>query len=321
MICRMGLPDFLVIGAPKAGTTALHDALAQHPQLRASEPKEPKYFLCEDAPPDPSHQRGPGDAHSAQEWIWQRDRYERLFDGAPAGTLTFESTPFYLWDLDAQRRIAQRVPDAKLIAVVRDPLDRAFSNWTHLWVDGLEPEGDFLTACRLEEARAASGYAPFWRYVGLGMYGAQLQHLFTLFPRDQVRVVRYRRLVDQPEVELRRLCEFLGVAPDGARSVPGANVKSWAPDGTVNSLLRRAVRLGAAAGAHAPPQVWRQVQRPLLAALQRGSAPRARLTPEAREELLPLFADDVRLLSELLGEDYTDWLTPEGRGTYTVRRS
>src|SRR3954451_19207429 len=91
------LPDFLVIGAPKAGSTALHDALARHPQLYASPVKEPKYFLTGDRPPDPARQRGPGDAHSAREWVWRRAEYERLFADAPAGALRYESTPFYLW--------------------------------------------------------------------------------------------------------------------------------------------------------------------------------------------------------------------------------
>jgi hypothetical protein len=80
----MTLPDFLVIGAPKAGTTALHAALARHPQLYLSKVKEPKYFLCDGPPP---HEAGPGDAHSYREWIWRRAEYERLFDAAPPGTL------------------------------------------------------------------------------------------------------------------------------------------------------------------------------------------------------------------------------------------
>ena len=74
------MPDFLIIGAPKAGTTALHAALAQHPEVFVSNPKEPKYWLCDDAPP-PAW-RGPGDKHSQQEWIWRRGEYERLFEGA-----------------------------------------------------------------------------------------------------------------------------------------------------------------------------------------------------------------------------------------------
>src|SRR5437867_68057 len=139
MGCVMALPDFFVIGAPKAGSTAVHAALVQHPELFLSSPKEPKYFLLDGRPPQRAQQRGPGDAHSAQEWIWRRDRYEALFAGAPEGTLKGESTPFYLWDKAAHRRLARTVPDAKLIAVIRDPVDRAYSNWTHLRSDGLEP--------------------------------------------------------------------------------------------------------------------------------------------------------------------------------------
>ncbi len=317
----MGLPDFLIVGAPKAGSTALHAALAQHPALYGASPKEPKYFLCDGRPPDPAGQRGPGDAHSAQEWVWNLGAYERLFDRAPAGALRFESTPFYLWDRAAQTRIAAALPDVKVIAIVRDPLDRAFSNWSHLWADGLEPEGDFRTACLLEPDRVAAGWAPFWRYLELGRYGEQLQHLYSVLDPERVRVVRYRRLVDQQQQTLDDLCTFLGVEPGVVTTVPRANAGRWAPDSLVNTQLRRAVRLGAAAGAYAPPQVWRQASRPLLAALQRGSAPRAVLDPEDRIALREAFAADVALLSDLLHEDYTDWLSATGRGTFTARSS
>ena len=106
----MALPDFFIAGAPKAGTTALHVALSQHPSLFLSPVKEPKFYLCSGQRPDPAGQRGPGDAHSAREWIWRRDRYEALFAGAPAGTLRGESTPFYLYDRGAHLRIRRDVP-------------------------------------------------------------------------------------------------------------------------------------------------------------------------------------------------------------------
>ena len=90
------LPQFVIAGAPKAGTTALHAALATHPGLYLSPVKEPKYYLTDGRPPSRDTQRGPGDSHSAGEWIWRREEYLRLFDGAPAGTVRGESTPFYL---------------------------------------------------------------------------------------------------------------------------------------------------------------------------------------------------------------------------------
>src|SRR6266851_10248036 len=96
--CRGGLPvalpDFLVIGAPKAGTTALHAALAAHPGLYMSAIKEPKFFLTDGPPPDRGG--GPGDVQTYREHVWRRADYETLFAGAPPGALGGESTPFYL---------------------------------------------------------------------------------------------------------------------------------------------------------------------------------------------------------------------------------
>ena len=100
----MALPDFLVIGAPKAGTTALHAALAAHPGLYLSAIKEPKFFLTDGPPPTKG---GPGDALTYREHIWRRTDYEALFAPAPAGTQRGESTPLYLYDRAAMRRIGR----------------------------------------------------------------------------------------------------------------------------------------------------------------------------------------------------------------------
>ena len=157
MSAREPLPDALIVGAPKAGTSALHTALAQHPQIYASPIKEPKYYMCWDAPP-PAY-CGPGDAHSNQEWVWRRGDYQALFQKAPEDAVRLESTPFYLYARGARQRIAEELAVAKVIVIVRDPIDRAYSNWMHLWVDGLEPIPDFVEAWRAEDRRVAAGWA------------------------------------------------------------------------------------------------------------------------------------------------------------------
>jgi hypothetical protein len=91
--CPVALPNFFIIGAPKAGTTALHAALSKQPGLYLSPVKEPKYFLCDDRPPR-RWGKGPGDAHSYREWVWRRDRYEALFNAAPKGWLRGNRLPF-----------------------------------------------------------------------------------------------------------------------------------------------------------------------------------------------------------------------------------
>ena len=95
---------------------------------------------------------GPGDAHSAQEWIWRREEYHALFDAAPAGSRPRrEHALLPPRPRRRTRRLVADVPDVKVIVVVRDPVDRAYSNWAHLRADGLEPEADFAAAAPAEQ--------------------------------------------------------------------------------------------------------------------------------------------------------------------------
>jgi hypothetical protein len=284
----------------------------------ASPVKEPKFYLCGEAPP-PAF-RGPGDAHSQQEWIWRRADYERLFAGAPATSVRLESTPFYLYSRDARRRIAEDLPEAKLIVVVRDPIDRAYSNWMHLWVDGLEPVSDFVEACTHEEERIAAGWAPFWHYRRMGRYGEQLADLFTRVELERVLVLRYRELVTTPAQTLDRVSRFLGVTAGRIDVIPHDNSRPFVRPGLRTAVFGRAIRAGALAGSYAPPQVWRQAARPLLGALQHGGpAQRPRLPAEQRATLLQSCSDDIVLLEETLGESFDDWRSSSGRGSFKER--
>jgi Sulfotransferase family len=317
----MRWPDFFLVGTPKGGTTALHSALLGHPQLYLSAVKEPKFFLCDGAPPSRSQHRGPGDAHSAKEWVWREADYLRLFADASPGTVVGESTPFYLYDRSAQRRIAETRPDARLIAVIRDPVDRAYSNWTHMWSDGLEPVSDFNAALDREDARVGAGYAPFWHYSRLGRYGEQLQHLYELFPREQVLVLRYRQLAEEPEPTIAAVCDFLGVRPHpAARSRPD-NVHPYVPPGPRARALGATIRAGAAAGAFAPPGLWRRVEAPLRAMLHKGGGRRPALSVDQRRAALARVVDDIGLLEEVTKRSFADWRRDAGRGEFSQRWS
>jgi hypothetical protein len=320
MSARESVPDALIMGAPKAGTSALHAALAQHPQIYASPIKEPKYYMCWDAPP-PAY-RGPGDAHSNQEWIWRREEYQALFHRAPEQSVRLESTPFYLYMPGARRRIAEELPEAKLIIIVRDPIDRGYSNWMHLWVDGLEPISDFVDAWHAEDARVAAGWAPFWHYRRLGRYGEQLADLLGRTERERVFVLRYRQLVSQPNETLNRVARFLGIAEDQVTTIPPDNARPFVEPGARASVLGRVIRTGATAGTYLPPQVWRRASERLVSLLQRGgSRQRPKLPAEQRRVLLGDCVPDIELLEETLGESFEDWRSDVGRGSFAERTS
>lgn len=311
----MAMPDFLLIGAPKTGSTALHVALSRHPQLFLSPVKEPKYFLTDGPPPAKG---GPGDARTYRRHVWRRADYEALFADAPPGTLKGESTTLYLGDPQAHLRIKRDIPEARLIAVLRDPVDRAHSNWTHLYSAGLEPESDFLAACRLEPQRLANGWAPFWGYTALGRYGEQLTHLFQVFDREQVLVLTYKELRTEPVAVLDRVCRHLGVETGVLTEIPSENVTNAVPPTRTNDLLRRGLRAGSlvadGVAAWLPEVVAQRVRGPVERFLQREQRRRVPLTPEQHAALVPRFDDDIRVLERLLDRSFAHWRDPRNAG-------
>jgi len=307
----VALPDFFIIGAPKAGTTALHAALAAHPSLFMSSVKEPKFFLT-DGPP-PSRGGGPGDVQTYREHIWGRPEYEALFAAAPPGALRGESTPFYLYNQAAQERIRALVPDAKLIVILRDPVERAHSNWTHLWSAGLDPIGDFVPACSEEDARVAAGWADFWHYTRLGKYGEQLENLFLRFGQEQVFILRYRALIDAPAQTLDDICQFLGVHPGIIGHVPKQNVTAHPAPSLSHLTLSKLLRGAAAAGRHLPGSAGTTLTKPLERFLQQNAGTRQPLSWDQRQALLPCFEDDIRLLERITEAYFGDWLQPRER--------
>ena len=248
-----------------------------------------------------------------REHIWRRPEYEALFDAAPPGTLRGESTPFYLYRQDAQERIRALIPEAKLIVILRDPVERAHSNWTHLWSAGLDPIGDFVRACAEEDARIAAGWADFWHYTRLGRYGEQLENLFLRFPREQVFLLRYRALINAPAQILDDICEFLGVHPGIIGHVPRQNVTAQPERSLAHMTVSKLLRGAAAAGRHLPGSAGTALTEPLERFLQQNGGSRQPLSWEQRQEVLPYFEDDIRLLERTTEAYFGDWLQPRER--------
>ncbi|MCW2838000.1 MAG: sulfotransferase, partial [Marmoricola sp.] len=228
---------------------------------------------------------------------------------------------FYLYNRDARRRIAADRPDAKLIAVLRDPVDRAYSNWMHLWMDGLEPLADIVEAVSHEQKRIDAGWAPFWHYQGLGMYGRQVRDLLDHFPQEQVLLLRYSTLVDEPDGALNRVFDFLGVEGQEIEQLPPDNSRPFVRDGVRARTVGPVIRAGAAVGQFLPPKVWRTVSKPLVNRLHKGGdTSRPRLTPEQRKALLAPHLEDIALLEEISGESFDQWRTYRDGSSFRSRR-
>ena len=303
----MALPNLFVIGAPKCGTTALHRYLDLHPRIAMSAVKEPKFFLVEGTRP---RHRGPGDERATRRYVVERADYELLFEyPAGPGSYAGESTPYYLWDSAALARMHALVPDARLIAVLREPTMRAYSNWADLREQGRE-KLDFASALAAEEERRLLDWEPFWLYRGLGLYGEQLARAYALYPPEQVAVVHAEDLAADPGAVLSVLWSFLGLEPLDDEALPARrNETMYSPVTRVG----RAVDGAFVRGQRLRPVVPRPVRRLGRAVVTRTLRRQATAGAHAarlRHAYGHLFAEDRDRLNEL-GVDTTAWGPPE----------
>jgi hypothetical protein len=205
------LPDFLILGAQKAGTTALYAYLRWHPQITGPSFKEVSFF----------------DRHYVRGERWYRAHLPIRRSG-----LVGEASPSYLFHPLAPERVAGMLPRARLIALLRNPIDRAFSHYQHEVALGREPRSfeDALVAederLRGEEERIVADPAYFshawwnYTYAARGRYAEQLERWFATFPPEQLLVLLTDDLAGDTAGTYRRVLEFLGVDPRGLDSYP-----------------------------------------------------------------------------------------------------
>lgn len=203
------LPNFLIIGAAKAGTTALWHYLRQHPELYMSRHKEPRFFALYG---QPLAFQGPGD-QTRFNFVTDFQDYQQLFADVQDEKAIGEASPWYLYVKTAAPAIKEMLPGVKLVAVLRDPVDRAFSNYLHAVNEGLEPLPTFREAMDAEAARIRENWSPRFHYKSKGFYYRQLQHYLEFFDREQLKIYLYEDLTNEPEALFADLFEYLGVDP------------------------------------------------------------------------------------------------------------
>lgn len=296
------LPDFLVIGAARAGTTALHSVLQQHPGIFMPDRKEPNFFAYEG---ETLACQGPG-ADYINNSVVDLDAYTALFADAPEAAHLGEASPLYLYSEKAPGRIKHHVPDAKMIVILRNPIEQAYSHFMYATKQCIETETDFNTALRLENTRLAQAWQPLFGYSAFPRYGAQLARYFDLFPREQFLIRRYEDYQAAPDVFLRDVFDFIGVDADfipnmGDKVNAGGVPKNQA----FQDFLMKSNPVTRAIGL-VVPQRTRLKLRDWLASMNM-SAPEA-LSPAARAVLVERLSDDIQALESLLDWDLTEWL-------------
>ena len=298
-----GLPNFLIVGAPKCGTTALYEYLRPHPRIFMPEIKEPHYF-AKDLGTYPR--------------IKTLDDYRALFTGVADQHLRVgEASVYYLRSSVAAANIHEFNPDAKIIAMFRNPVDMVHSLHSQLLYWSEENEPDFETAWRLQERRrqgldlpARSRGAFLLQYAEVGQFGTQVQRVLARFPREQVKLIMYDDFTASPQTVYDEVLTFLDVPHDNRTLFPRVNENKRAKLFWLKNFFRK------------PPQPLRRAVQGLKRVMGDQSISAAKkklmdlntvrerrppLSPAFRAELVETFRDEVALLSRLAERDLSHW--------------
>lgn len=293
-------PTFVIAGAARSGTTALSLALDAHPAVHVSPRKEGCYFLLRERR---WRFAGPGDDYLVRHGVHTDEAYRRQFAGADGAVAIGEASVYYLAEPWVFEAIAAELPGVRIIVILRDPAERAFSAWAHMVRDGRERLG-FPEALDAEAQRRREGWEWSWRYRELGAYAGPVEVLRRVFDPGRVLFLRFDDLRDAPVATLDRCFAFLGVdRPSRPLTVPHVNPsgRSRLPVLT-DALLGRRPPTSALAGL-----VPDTLRRRLFLRLQRWNTRPLDPPHPVLDELRRAYAPEVASVAALTGLDLSAW--------------
>jgi sulfotransferase family protein len=272
------IPNFFIVGAPKAGTTSLYYYLDQHPEVFMCPVKEANHFASEIRPEgfaEDLQGRVRREIKAIQKYLagpmsekrfgaigldW--DHYLRLFRNVQREKAIGEASVCYLWSETAAQNIATRIPAAKIVMILRDPVERAFSQYMQ-WTSHGEVRESFLEVCKKSIANRGGRFQWMSPFLELGLYAEQVKRYLDLFPRENIRICLYEDYRSEPEQMVSDTFRFLDVDP------------AFRPDLSVRHLAAKGFS--------------------------------ARMAARDTAFLKDFYRDDVRMLAQLLERDLSDW--------------
>jgi hypothetical protein len=278
-------PNLFLVGAAKAGTTSLYDSLARHPAIYMSPMKEPHYFSRIDPAPE---------RRAFFPRVTDEDSYLALFDGAAGEGLVGEASTSYLWEPHTAERIKGSIPEARILVMLRDPVERAYSQYWNDVRGGLERRG--FQEALVDERRSGPGaWGVTSLYIECGLYADQLERYLERFGA-QVHVAFFEDYARDEGATTAEILSFLGLEPEAADALS----RRANPASMPRNRLSRAVLGSGRARTIARATVPRGLRSRLRGALLKRST-RPPMDPEARALLTEAFGPEADRLGALLG--------------------
>lgn len=297
------LPNFLIVGAAKCGTSSLHKYLDQHPSIFMSKVKEPR-FLSSQVTPFPLN--GPGDDKVEAWYVKEYNDYVKLFEGAEGYPAVGESSADTLYFYKGTIPVIKRyLGQPKIIIVLRHPVKRAFSSYQHL-VRDLREELSFEDGLKEEPRRIKDNWELIYHYTAASMYYDSVKAFLENFP--EVKVVLNEDLEKTPNAVLRDIFRFLGVDPDHdvnteiRYNMSGKPKSQWIHqfffEGNMARKLARPI---------ARTLFSREARVRIAQKIQEKNLTRLTINPDTRNRLQAYFGEEIRRMETLLKRDLSVW--------------
>lgn len=294
------LPNFIIFGSNKSGSTSLCNAIAQHPDVFISEKKEPNFFLYDEG--------STRTKTNGKSLTYTFDWYQYWFKNATEAAIG-EASVDYIADEKAPLRIKNRLPDVKLIALLREPVSRIYSQYLFHKRLGKEPEGiSILDAIAADQKRSTPH-----KYFERGLYYQYLKIYFEVFGAENIKIFLFEDFTQNSLKVSQEVFEFIGVDRDfvpvlGAKDAASGIPKNKAFNEFIlgDNDLRKAIR--PIARAIFPNAEKRRV---LWTRLLNSNLSRPAIDDNARQILADRYRDDVLALQDLIGRDLSKWLAPK----------
>ena len=301
----MILPNFLIIGAPKAGTSSLYYYLKQHPQIYMSPNKEPHFFALEN---QEINFKGPGDHKRLDSSTTSLQDYSRLFESVTTEIAIGEASTSYLSSEQAPYRIKHYIPEVKLITILRNPVDAAYASYLHLLRDGDETIKDFDQALQAEKERIKQNWEGIWHYQKRGLYYTQLKRYFNLFERKQLRIYLYEDFRDNSQYVLQDIFNFLTLdysfIPDISQKY---NVSGMPRNQMINRLMSKPNSLKSSFN-FLVPNLLRTSLKKKIKNWNFNNFKKPALSLEIRNKLIMEYKEDISKLQDLIQQDLSNWI-------------
>ena len=311
----ISLPDFFIVGAAKAGTTSLYQYLKQHPEIYLPPIKEVNFF-CSDIQPKnfrPDYARsvqvdldayinGGMKEELFHGFIQNWEQYKKIFAPASGKKAIGELSNTYLYSETAAKNIYDKFPDAKIIMVLRNPIDRAYSHYQMDFRNGLVTE-DFITAFNNDRHKIPKGWGISNLYYELGLYFTQVKRFTELFPPQQMKIFLYDEMVADEKLFYKNICEFLKVDSNYSFNLNKKYNQGGMPSNALTRWLGRHKKIKKFISRYFFKDV-------IKAGLSKITLKKNKenLTVTEKEFLIQLYETDVLNLQKLLKKDLSKWL-------------